>query len=503
MRGIKYIFNNKKIYIFFEILFSIIILTLISTNVLGQPLNDLDELWNYNFSKNIVEGRLPYKDFNIITMPLVPYIGAVFLLIFGNQLLSMRIFAIIVNFIILYFSYIILKTIKIDKNVAKVVTILLYYLLQKHFRIDYNFFSIMILLIIIYIEILNIKNCKENNYKIDMLLGFLAGLCICCKQTVGISISVITVFYPILLDKNKDELKITIKKIIFRILGLLIPVSIMTLYFTLFKLWSDFIDYSVLGLKDFKNKIPYITLIKNDKIHIKILSIVVPVYLITNTLMTIIKKIKKEKIDTANLILLVYSWASIIIVFPISDEIHFLIASYTSFIGAIYLICNKILKIQNKLILMEIAANVLTIYLTVCCVINLNKLSTIYSYINKNDEINHFKNIPIISKDNIKEIDNYILNQNKKVYILNSNAAIYTIPIDQYTKKFDMFNKGNLGSKGEEGVIKDIKNLSNAQFLILQDIYSYNWQTPFKVITYIKNNLKLIGKVGEFDIYEN
>ena len=83
--------NNKKklrnnVY---TIIFFVLIFFLISSIILNKPLTDLDEMWNYNFSKNILEGRLPYKDFNIIQMPLVPYIGTIFLMIFGNQLLSM------------------------------------------------------------------------------------------------------------------------------------------------------------------------------------------------------------------------------------------------------------------------------------------------------------------------------------------------------------------------------------------------------------------------------
>ncbi len=109
--------NKDKIEKILEIFFLIAVITLITTSILIKPLNDLDEMWNYNFSKNILEGRLPYKDFNIIITPLVPYIGAVFLGIFGNEMISMRIFAIIVDFLILFFSYKILIKIKVEKKI--------------------------------------------------------------------------------------------------------------------------------------------------------------------------------------------------------------------------------------------------------------------------------------------------------------------------------------------------------------------------------------------------
>ena len=96
----------------------------------------------------------------------------------------------------------------------------------------------------------------------------------------------------------------------------------------------------------------------------------------------------------------------------------------------------------------------------------------------------------------------YIKKQDRDVYILDARAALYTIPIDQYNKNYDMFNKGNLGAKGEEGIIEDLKNKKDFQVLILQDKYNRNWQTPLKVIEFVKINLKKVGNFGAFDIYE-
>ena len=204
MKHILYISNNKdKIEKVLEIVFWIAIITLIATSVLIKPLKDLDEIWNYNFSKNILEGRLPYKDFNIIITPLVPYIGAVFLGVFGNEMISMRIFAIVTSFLILYISYKILINLKVEKNLSKIIILGLLYILQTHFRIDYNFFSLLLLLAIISFEI---KNIKEQNNKIDIALGILAGLCICSKHTIGICITVVTLFYQVLFIKDNKAI---------------------------------------------------------------------------------------------------------------------------------------------------------------------------------------------------------------------------------------------------------------------------------------------------------
>ena len=102
----------------------------------------------------------------------------------------------------------------------------------------------------------------------------------------------------------------------------------------------------------------------------------------------------------------------------------------------------------------------------------------------------------------MKDVDEYIKSQYKEVYILDASAVLYTIPIDQYNKNYDMFNKGNLGAKGEEGIIEDLEKKKDIQILILQDKYNRNWQTPLKVIEYVKADLNKKGSVGVFDIYE-
>ena len=56
------------------LLFILIFLAILSI-VLIKPLNNLDEIWNYNFARNIANGLVPYKEFNMLQMPLLPIIG--------------------------------------------------------------------------------------------------------------------------------------------------------------------------------------------------------------------------------------------------------------------------------------------------------------------------------------------------------------------------------------------------------------------------------------------
>ena len=119
--------------------------------------------------------------------------------------------------------------------------------------------------------------------------------------------------------------------------------------------------------------------------------------------------------------------------------------------------------------------------------------------------LNHFKFIPSSSDNIIEYIDSYIVEQNskgKKVCILDASACLYTIPIDQYNKDYDMFLIGNLGSKGEQGQIEKLEKEENTIVLILNDKYSRNWQNPEKVRKYIIENWTKEGEIRQFDIYE-
>ena len=124
---------------------------------------------------------------------------------------------------------------------------------------------------------------------------------------------------------------------------------------------------------------------------------------------------------------------------------------------------------------------------------------------NKNHNIKHYSLIPISEQllEKINIVDNYIISEKNNVYIFDAEASIYMISLDRYYKDFNFFLKGNIGSKGEDGLIEKIKNLNKGEkILIKNNKYSKNWQTPLTVIKYIENNLTKINEINIFDVYE-
>lgn len=316
--------------------------------------------------------------------------------------------------------------------------------------------------------------------------------------------------------ENKEQFKDYLKIAGMRIIGILLPVLIMFIYLVVNGAIKDFVNYAILGISTFSNKIKYVKLFLNDKIEIRILSVLMPVSIIIMSMILIIANIlKKENKNLINLLtILVYSLSIIIVMYPISDEIHFLIGGLIAIIGLIYvtfLLCKIIydkIKINKKFKIYKLLTSLICVI--VFGSILKTMLSNIYDYmkIEKNVEISHYKNIEVSENlvERIKNMDNYILQkeqEGQKVYILDSDAAIYMIPINKYNKDYDMFLNGNIGKDGEQGQIERIKNKDkNELLLIRKPKFKSNWQTPLEVIKYIRDNLEKIDSVSIYDVYK-
>lgn len=494
------------------VLYTIIFLVIFSTIII-KPINDLDEIWNYNTARAISEGLIPYKDISMITTPLLPMLTAIFLKIIANEIIISRIIAAIVWTGILFTIYKILKYLIQEENICLIITGLIGILCSDIYCIDYNVFVLLIALIVLYLEL---KNISQFNLKHDFIVGILSGIAICTKHSIGITLAGVVFLYKILFIQNREQIKKYTKSIIIRIIGILIPIILLFVYLIFTGAISEFIDYAVLGISTFSNKISYLGLLQNDKIEIRLFSILVPISITLMGIILIISKILKKENDKIQKILtiFIYSLSIIIVMYPISDVIHFLIGSLISIIGFIFTIYILGKEVYNKINYEKKykVYKILTflIYLFIFAIILTKGIDNIYMYlkVNKNTEIEHYKNIEIDKSlvQRINKIDNYILKKEQEgyeTYILDAEAAIYMIPLNKYNKDYDMFLKGNIGKDGEEGQIKKIKHKEeNILYLIRKENLKTNWQTPLNVIKYIRNNLEKIEEIEIYEVYK-
>ncbi len=483
-----------------NILIFVLIFIICSSNILQKSINNLDEIWNYNFARNIADGLAPYRDFNMIVTPLLYFICGVILKILGNQLIVMRFLAILLMSSVFFMAFQILRRVT-NSQIAIISLSVLLYAFKDIMCIDYNYAVLLIALLVLYIEIYK-KNVSvfECNFRREFLIGCIAGLSILCKQTTGLAITIACIGYKILAVRNKDELKKFLKIGFIRLIGAIVPVLIFIIYLLVNNNLFDFLDYTVLGLKTFTNSIPYTSFMKKKLIY----ALYVPTFILIMFISALIKN-KREVY-----VLFAYAISSFVVAFPITDKIHFGIGSLITFIASIYYfycILKKYIPVKEKgrKIIYILGNFVGTFAILLFALYSGNIIINKYIRAPKEYELSHFYGIPenINLKKRILEVDNYINTQRengKKVYILDSEAAIYNIPLNIYYKDYDMFNQGNLGAKGEDGIIERIKAEDNCVYLIKSN--NINWQHPTKVREYVQNNLNLMGKISIFDIYQ-
>ena len=480
--------RDKKIYIF------IAIFLFVSSQILSKGVNNLDEIWNYNFARCTSIGLIPYKQYSIIQGPLLPFICSIFLKIFGNEMIITRFLAIILDSSILVLSYIIMKKLEIKDYLKYIILIIMAIIMKDYFAIDYNWSSLFLVLIIIYLELI-----QKESYKKNIIIGIIAGTTIALKQTTGIIIVFATLAYNLLTIKNKNDFKEISKRILYRFLGASFSIVIFLVVLLKLDIINQYIDYCIMGINTFTNKINYIDrLIKNSNLIIRTLSILpIIIYLFLGY-----KYFKTS--EKRALILMTYSIAQFIVVYPIADEAHFVLAITPTLISIGYILnmLHEKIRIDKKEeIFIETFLSMMIILISITYFI-----VSIIEYKNKNInmELNHFKYLPMSEDEisDVKEIDNFIIAQKKDVYILDATAALYMIPIDRYNKDYDMFNKGNFGAKGEDGQIEKLKQTKEKIVLIKSSKYSRNWQNPEKVRNFVINNMNKIGEIGVFDIYE-
>lgn len=503
---LKILYKEKILEIIKNIFIIFFIAIVIIGNMFGTSYTNLDELWNFNFARNIANGLVPYRDFNMIQTPLVAIICSAFLKVFGSELIVMRIIAVILLTTIFFMAYLIIKKLT-NKSVAMLGLMGFLLLFKDILCIDYNYAVLLVALIIIYIELKQQEELfLKYSFKYNLFIGILSGISILFKQTTGIAIAAACVGYKVFKIRSKEEVLEFVKIAITRLIGIFIPVFCFIIYLIVNNAFTGFMDYAILGVSTFTNKILYKNLF-GDGI-ISILAILLPIIMIVMFVLVFLKQTKREVY-----ILFAYSIASSVVVYPISDKIHFCIGGMATFISGIYLLFNWLCTEElfddwskiTKMALYGIFSFILMFMLLLNVFNSIEKFTNQYIKVNKEGELSHFIGIPENTglKERILEIQNFILQNKevgKKVYILDAEAALYMIPLDIYNKDYDMFLKGNLGKEGEAGIIDRIKKEEKVIYLIKQS--GLNWQNPDNVRNYVVNNLNFTGAISIFWVFE-
>lgn len=574
--------KKKILYIAFNILFCMAIFSVVFSGILKDEITDLDELWNYNTARAIMHGLIPYKEISMITTPLLPFIVSIILKIFGDKLVVFRIVGAILLTAIFFLSYVLSYKLTKRRSIGVITSLTLILLYKNELAIDYNYFILMIMMCVQILEVKKIesiekskiKNKKINMY--DVIIGILLGLAICTKQTIGTIISITVILSELILVENKQTFLKYIKASIVKIISMLSVVMIFLLYLLITNSMTDFINYAILGIRTFTNKIEYKklftlrnkTIVGLAKAEPMAIALMMTVIGIIKTLSIICKtRIKEDENDKSKgnakecnaaknktredqgkevkaeikkyeitedkkhnnrrriyeiyeylkkyIVIFIAALGMLITMYPISDEIHFMIAIMPIIVIEISIFLDILTNVASKdksqisnFMLYALEA-FLVLFLTYKLCSITYKWTNEYQLANKEQESSNFEYIPLYKEtsEGRKEIADYIKDKREQgytVHILDSDAVVYSIITNNYAKNYDMLLKGNIGTDGAKKIMQDIDNCKAGNekilFLLKKRDRALNWQSEIEVINYARENLIEIDEIGIYDV---
>lgn len=425
----------------------ILIIITVAYTYYFRPLVD-DELFNYGFAKNILDGLIPYKDFNMIIPPLFTYLLAFILDILGKKLIVYHIVIAIFITIITYLS---------SKNIGKVASIPLYIILLIYPYTGYNMFCLFLLFILL--------NVKESKYSY-IIEAILISCMFLSKQSLGL-----LVIPSLIYSKQRKK----------TFLIYLVVICLFLLYLLINNSIYQFFDYGLFGMFDFADK---------NGTGINFLFIV-ECFIIISLIYLVIKTKRKD---------IFYILMFQVITLPIVNYCHFFI----SFAPVLYLIY---LKIHHKLYLI-IPSIALIASFFVFYNIFLIKDDIPYLEPYKVQNFMEGRVASRITSSYIFKIKEIIDEKEEyRPYILGLFSYLIKLNNDMPITKYDLINDGNMGYQGSKKYIEEIDNYCKKEkcLFVINDEENKSRinQTNHEILDYVQENYIKQYSSNIFSIYTN
>ncbi len=413
-------------------------------------LNSYESVWNYGFSYAFAIGEIPYVDFNMIIPGFYNFIMSLGLHISHNNLVFLieQSILITLTFLIVYKMY------------GKKAWIFLFFMSLLGFFAfcpTYNFFLMFLTILIIYLE-------KEKSS--DYLLGFLLGLCILTKHTVGVFLVI-----PSFIFYFKDK-----KKLFKRFIGCLVPCVIFVIYLLIVGAFEEFFDLCILGLFDFASKNS--EMITGYVVFSIILLVLTIVYIIFN---------KKD-------ILGYYLVSYFSVMIPIFSYYHF-----SLYLAICSLMLLSTLKLSDR-------------YLAILGISFTMIIFSFYIILNINGEFLSVHNFNYVyslagNKNNFEYLNKLYLKYSKQsnTNVISSKSVWIKVSNEEKLNYFTIINRGNFGYNGTKKMIDRVNKETPTYYIIDMPEYErtkkYTGQFDVELCDYIISNSKLVEKKGNYEVY--
>jgi len=469
----------------------LILILLVSSKVYNAKINNNDELINFLNIYKMANGMTIYKDTNVIITPLFFYIGQVFLKIFGTNLLIFRTYNLIISTLFYFLVYKILKTLKINKGLSLLYTILTmlftYNILPA--GANYNIMSYCIYML----GLLLILKMQNGNKK-DIMQGIILFLVFFCNQKLSAGYFLVLLIYNL----SEKNIKSLIKQLAVAGILLLIYCAYLICIDNLY----NFINYTILGIKEFAKSNTTM-----DRVFIQNIIYILVILLTLILYILLIKTVKDKGQRKIFKTMIIFSIGALIINIPILNGYHIILSAIIMFISLIYGLNYLVEPIIEGINIKRIITLITLSFVIILSAKNIYEMNIYKKLLEITDKNSPFYGALVEkeTREQMHDVSEYIKNNSKETIILSTYAPFYSIYLnDLENGVYDWPLKGNLGIKGEEGLIEDIKNLKDTQILLYKsnEEQSEIYQYVYEARDYIKNNMKFIGNIGSFDIYE-
>lgn len=409
-----------------------------------------DELFNYGFAQNILNGLIPYKDFNMIIPPLFSYILALFLGILGKKLI---VYHLMIALMIVGITYLCYQKIGFYAMV-------IYLLLLIYPYTGYNMFCLFLFFLLL------IK--KEGKYG-EIIDAILISMMFLTKQTLGL-----LVISSIIFSKQK-------KKILSIYISALL---LFLLYLILNNNLAEFVNYCLLGMLDFTHE---------NRTELNCL-LLIEIMIITTLSYMVIRFQKKD---------LFYLLMFQIITFPIVNYIHFCI----SFIPIAYLLLKKIHSYPFVSFLFLITVLFCFIAFNINTLIQNDNYLFLSPY--QGDTFMKDRLTSRLTEGYITTINKYLIQyQDYHPYILGNFSYLIKLNLEIPLTKYDIINNGNLGYHGSQKYIQELKKdcEENKCIFFLNDeevTPPKDLQTNREILYFVRDHYNRIYSSNIFSVYTN
>ena len=493
---------SHKIFNFFEkyskFIFPLIIFVISFLLIFINTLEISDELWLFHHTYKIANGYTIYSDVNVIITPIFFYLGKLFLLVFGKNMIVYRIYDLLIFIALYVVSYKIMRNLKYSKHIAFLVTNLLFLLTMSIVTAGANYNTLVILFVLIGI---NLYITKNENFLIHGLIMFLIFF---TKQNIGAYYILAMIICDLYLYKfsKKFFLELLKKGSIFVLLSV---IMLLQMYITGNIL--DFINFCFGGIFEFSES--NISFAASPYYLVLFIATFMLYIFVLFKRKTLLKEVFNEEKFRNLTILIIFTAFVSLIVYPIFNSAHFLFVMPLHFIVLTY--------IFNSILIDELYGDIK--YIGVC---NLMAFAVLFMillriglyYFEQRNETSYisYKNSPfygiptyteyIEKSDTIKQ---YILSQNETgidVIIVSDDSSLPIVELNQNHLIYDLMYEGNLGYNGREKIKKDILSRKNTQFLIVTNEEDIFEQQPTDLLDFIKENLNYKGTILNYSIYE-